>query len=167
MFRIADYLKFKLQATNQHGIHSPFVFNYLTRCLYAGKRQHPYKTFDVLLKSISYFGTERLGLVPDDPDLKAMIQAAFPHIRCHERPADLLYLHAPDPELLLAASGINPAIHNHTLCIVDQIHSSREALRNWERVKALEEVRVTIDGYHCGMVFFRKEQAKEHFKIRI
>jgi hypothetical protein len=37
----------------------------------------------------------------------------------------------------------------------------------WQTIKAHPKVSVTIDTYQWGMVFFRKEQAKEHFTIRI
>ncbi len=37
----------------------------------------------------------------------------------------------------------------------------------WEQLKAHPMVRVTMDLFYCGVVFIRKEQAKEHFKIRI
>ena len=29
-----SYLKFLLKSTNEHGVHSPFVYNFVTRCLY-------------------------------------------------------------------------------------------------------------------------------------
>ncbi len=37
----------------------------------------------------------------------------------------------------------------------------------WEYIKNHKSVTVTVDGFHLGFVFFRKEQAKEHFKIRM
>jgi len=37
----------------------------------------------------------------------------------------------------------------------------------WEYIKAHPKVRVTVDVFECGIVFFRKEQEKEHFKIRV
>jgi hypothetical protein len=37
----------------------------------------------------------------------------------------------------------------------------------WQYIKNHESVSVTVDCFHLGFVFFRKEQAKEHFKIRL
>jgi len=34
-YQIKSYLKFLLKSTNQHGVHSPFVYNLVTRCFYA------------------------------------------------------------------------------------------------------------------------------------
>ena len=36
----------------------------------------------------------------------------------------------------------------------------------WLEIQNHPEVTLTIDLFFIGLVFFRKEQAKEHFKIR-
>jgi len=36
----------------------------------------------------------------------------------------------------------------------------------WEIIKTHPKVTVTIDTFQWGLVFFRKEQPKEHFVIR-
>lgn len=37
----------------------------------------------------------------------------------------------------------------------------------WNIIKNHPQVTVTIDTFFWGIIFFRKEQAKEHFTIRI
>jgi hypothetical protein len=37
----------------------------------------------------------------------------------------------------------------------------------WEEIKTHPKVTVTIDTFYWGLVFFRNEQPKEHFKIRV
>jgi hypothetical protein len=37
----------------------------------------------------------------------------------------------------------------------------------WEIIKKNPKVTVTIDTFQWGIVFFRKEQLKEHFVIRV
>ena len=37
----------------------------------------------------------------------------------------------------------------------------------WEFIKTHEKVTVSIDTFFWGIVFFRKEQVKEHFTIRV
>ncbi len=56
--------------------------------------------------------------------------------------------------------------HHSTVLIFDDIHWSKDMEETWEIIKANEKVKVTIDLFYMGLVFFRKEQPKEHFKIR-
>jgi predicted O-methyltransferase YrrM len=59
-----------------------------------------------------------------------------------------------------------PTITNETLWIFDDIHWSPEMEEAWEIIKTHQKVTVTIDTFQWGLVFFRKEQSKEHFVIR-
>ena len=59
-----------------------------------------------------------------------------------------------------------PLAHNNSLFVFDDIHWSDEMESAWETIKAHPEVQLTIDLFFIGLVFFRKEQAKQHFVIR-
>ena len=74
----------------------------------------------------------------------------------HSKKATLEYF-----ELLL------PTICNETLWIFDDIHWSPDMEEAWEIIKNHPKVTVTIDTFQWGIVFFRQEQPKEHFVIRI
>jgi len=56
--------------------------------------------------------------------------------------------------------------HQKSVFVFDDIHWSRGMQEAWEQIKAHPEVFVTIDLFFLGLVFFRKEQAKENFIIR-
>ncbi len=58
-------------------------------------------------------------------------------------------------------------IHNNSFFIFDDIHWSKEMEKTWNIIKQHPKVTVSIDIYHLGIVFFRKEQEKEHFTIRV
>ncbi len=60
-----------------------------------------------------------------------------------------------------------PTITNDTVWIFDDIHWSAEMEETWEIIKKHPKVTVTIDTFQWGFVFFRKEQPKEHFIIRV
>ena len=49
---IVSYLKFFWHSTNQHGVHSPFVFNLVTKCLYDRKNYPEYKQLTAYRKSL-------------------------------------------------------------------------------------------------------------------
>nr|WP_314896875.1 class I SAM-dependent methyltransferase [uncultured Flavobacterium sp.] len=74
----------------------------------------------------------------------------------HSKKATLDYF-----ELLL------PTITNETVWIFDDIHWSQEMEKAWKMIKKHPEVTVTIDTFQWGLVFFRREQEKEHFVIRV
>jgi predicted O-methyltransferase YrrM len=74
----------------------------------------------------------------------------------HQKQATLDYF-----ELLLST------ITNETVWIFDDIHWSSEMEEAWRIIKNHPKVTVTIDTFQWGLVFFRREQPKEHFTIRV
>ncbi len=60
-----------------------------------------------------------------------------------------------------------PHIHNETVLIFDDIHWSEEMEQAWEKIKEHPQVRLTIDLFFIGLVFFKDEfKEKQHFVIR-
>ena len=55
---------------------------------------------------------------------------------------------------------------NESVFVFDDIHWSTEMEEAWSEIKNHPEVTVTLDLFFIGIVFFRKEQAKENFIIR-
>lgn len=60
-----------------------------------------------------------------------------------------------------------PDVHNETVMIFDDIYWSKEMQRAWKEIAAHPKVTVAIDSFYWGMVFFREEQEKESFTIRL
>jgi len=60
-----------------------------------------------------------------------------------------------------------PKTHNQSLLIFDDIYWSKEMTNAWEKIKQHPQVTVTVDLFFIGLVFFRKEQVREHFKLRV
>ncbi|AWK07255.1 methyltransferase [Flavobacterium crocinum] len=73
----------------------------------------------------------------------------------HSKKATLAYF-----ELLLSTTD------NDSVWIFDDIHWSEEMEEAWRIIKDHPKVKVTIDTFQWGFVFFRREQQKEHFIIR-
>lgn len=59
-----------------------------------------------------------------------------------------------------------PYANDDSVFIFDDIYWSKEMTQAWEQIKAHPDVRVTVDLFWVGLVFFRKEQAKENFVLR-
>ena len=73
----------------------------------------------------------------------------------HSKKATLEYF-----ELLIST------VTNDSVWIFNDIHWSSEMEEAWGIIKNHEKVKVTIDTFQWGIVFFRIEQEKEHFEIR-
>ena len=50
--------------------------------------------------------------------------------------------------------------------IFDDIYWSVGMKKAWEEIKEYPEVTVTIDLFWIGLVFFRNDRVKEHFKVK-
>jgi predicted O-methyltransferase YrrM len=57
-------------------------------------------------------------------------------------------------------------VHNDSVLIFDDIHWSAEMESAWHEICAHEKIKVTIDLFQLGLVFFKKELSKEDFIIR-
>ena len=101
----------------------------------------------VITEFSSYFHSE---------NLKSKIYNLIYFDGNHQKQATLDYF-----QLLL------PTITNETVWIFDDIHWSPEMEVAWEIIKNHPKVTVTIDTFQWGLVFFRREQPKEHFIIRV
>lgn len=56
--------------------------------------------------------------------------------------------------------------HNDSVFIFDDIHWSRGMEEAWDAIKRDPRVTVTVDLYDLGLVFFRREQEQQDFRLR-
>ncbi|AXG71362.1 methyltransferase domain protein [Kordia sp. SMS9] len=252
-YQIFAYFKFFFKSSNQHGIHSPFVYNLITQCFYDKSSKEIYKTLqqyrDDLLKDdtiievkdfgagsrvfssnkrkvsaiaknagitqkraqllarlISYLeikkclelgtslgiGTIAMNAATDvytiegcpetakiaekqlrtfDMNNVSISMAPFEKIipELMDEIFDLIYFdgnHQKEATLQYFETLLKTA-HNDSVFIFDDIHWSKNMTEAWEIIKNHPKVTVTIDTFFWGFVFFRKEQVKEHFVVRI
>jgi predicted O-methyltransferase YrrM len=57
-------------------------------------------------------------------------------------------------------------IGNNTVIICDDIHASKGMEEAWSEIIKRKGVTVSLDFFHSGWVFFRKESSREHFRLR-
>ena len=256
MYQIIQYIKFLFSSTNQHGVHSPFVFDMATRCFYdkksykhykkllsyrkallnnnetieitdfgsgsrvfkSNKREiskmaktsgTPLKRTKLLYRITNYFkasetlefGTS-LGIATQALALGNLqgnvtsIEGCSTTLKFTQKQIDTfkienvtLYNDTFDnaiPKLennnydLIFIDGNHKGTstldyfehllklaNNDSVFILDDIYWSKSMTEAWESIKQHPKVTVTVDTFFWGMVFFRKEQVKEHFKIRV
>ena len=106
----------------------------------------------------------QIGLVSDSNELKIKLNTIFQGLNYNNIPFDLIYEDITSKPFKSIATQ---NIHNSSMLLLEGIYKNKQRTKRWEAIKKLEKVTVTVDLYYCGILFFRKEQAKEHFKIRI
>ncbi|MGY5850421.1 O-methyltransferase [Salegentibacter sp. F14] len=262
------YLKFLLKSQNQHGLHSPFVYELVTRCFYdktnypqyevmeayrkelledkrkitvtdfgAGSRVFkskerevaaiarnvgiPRKRAKFLFRLAKYLecknilelgtslgiGTSALALnesaqvtsIEGCPQTSEVARAylkkfgfenvnlevgAFEQVLTSIRPGspltmegenrtkstfDLVYFdgHHTREATLKYFELLLEAAHNDSVFVFDDIHWSPGMEQAWETITQHPKVRVSIDTFYLGLIFFRKEQVKQDFIIRL
>ena len=165
--RFLSYLKFLWHSKNEHGVHSPFIFKYVTRCLYAKKKYSKDKAQNVVLKSLEYFQCQSFTIVPSIRDFESEVNKNFPTIAVEPISVDLIYISDFTEDVLQTYVHNNKKVRNDTVVILGHIYKNRASALLWQKLKESDKVKVTVDMYHCAALFFRREQVKEHFKIRI
>ena len=165
-----SYLKFLIKSTNQHGVHSPFIYNFVTRCLYNKQLVKPRefanypammsrKQFISLLKIIRYlevkaiFTDEKELSINENCSLVTQLQTATTY--------DLIFINYLKENLDFYLNYM----HNDSTLIINNIHR-KENEPLWKKVIENEKVTACIDVYYQGYIFIRREQPKEVFYIR-
>ncbi|GJH40984.1 O-methyltransferase [Capnocytophaga sp. HP1101] len=172
--QVKRYLKFLLKSTNEHGVHSPFVYSFVTRCLYHKqlvKREEvnyfsptlSQKQLIFLLKIIRYLEVKTIFT---DEDLLNNISAIKEACNiCFQLQSsvtyDLLFINHPKGDLDVYLNYM----HNDSILIINNIHQKENELL-WQTLTADEKVTAHIDVYYQGYAFIRREQRKEAFYIR-
>jgi predicted O-methyltransferase YrrM len=97
-------------------------------------------------------------------DFDTTLQTALDEIRS----VDLVYIdgnHRKAPTLHYF-SLLKKYSHNDSVLIFDDIHWSAEMEEALSEIKSDPDIHVSIDVFHFGIVFFRKEQVKEDFVLK-
>lgn len=80
---------------------------------------------------------------------------------------DMVYFSDADKTLPCLFQKILPLVHNNSVFILEKPHNSKEKEKIWKQLKKNKHVRVSVDTFSYGFLFFRKEQAKEHFSVQL
>ncbi|MBP8849099.1 MAG: class I SAM-dependent methyltransferase [Breznakibacter sp.] len=60
-----------------------------------------------------------------------------------------------------------PKLNSNSVVIMDDIYWSEEMTQAWKIITKMEEVRVSFDIFHMGILFFRDGCLKQHYKVWI
>ena len=81
---------------------------------------------------------------------------------------DLLFIDGNHRKEAVLANfeGCLPGLHNGSVVILDDIHASPGMEEAWRILSSRADVTISLDFFHSGWLFFRKESSKEHFRLR-
>lgn len=82
---------------------------------------------------------------------------------------DLCYIHNNFAEDTLTNyfDQLQPFLHEFSVLVISPIRYNSNTKKNWDTIINHSHVRLTIDLFDMGLIFFRTEQyAKQHFAIR-
>ena len=155
-FKIISYFKFLYHSTNQHGVHSPFVYQFVTKGLYQKTKTATLIDDNNSLKSLSKKEKKILSKIITYFNVDTI---SFDSIVSENNNA-LIFIQQLNHKTFFKPKS------NYFVVIKD-IHQNKINFLNWQKLIKNSEATVTIDLFYFGLIFFRKEQAKEHFIIRV
>lgn len=181
--KIISYLKFLYHSKNEHGVHSPFVFDLVTKCFYDKTKYTEYsllknnpKRARLLFRIIRYFKPKTILEIGNElntnifsSEITTFEEFQKNKLSKNNITFDFIYFNQNESQKTTLAyfELLLPTITNNVVWIINDIHKSTENENTWDIIKKHPKVKVTIDTFHFGMVFFRAEQEKEHFVIRV
>lgn len=233
-----SYLKFLYQSKNQYSVHSPFVYQFLTKGLYPKINKTNFKPFlelrkqllknnkkiisqlvkkenirpkkaKILFKIIQYLQpitilelgtcigiataamqlaskTAKITTVESYKNMGKIAQENFDllnfkNIKLYHSAFDKFSNNLSE-NTFFDAIYINEKrtcsttldyftvlinhISNDSFMILEDIHCNQDTENTWNEIKNHKKVTVSIDLFYFGLVFFRKEQEKQHFVLR-
>jgi len=187
-FRIIERLKFEWQAKNAHALHSPFAFSFYNVVKRDSKRS---KSSALRIKNFSKKESQVIGAIFQNLEIKNILIVSnfeqdksfwsndilaesevsftkniskFPD-KASE--FDLIIFH----NLLLISTedfikNLHPIISNQSAVIIPHIYASKESIIRWKSLIKNIGVRVSMDLFFIGILFFRKESTKQNFRLR-
>jgi len=188
LFRTKRFIKFLLQSTNQHGVHSPFVFGLITKCFYSTEKRKAYTQIRNLLdnnSNISYKNAKLLNRTPDylackkglvlDEDHQKMVSEIvrldntikIDREFSTKHQYDLVYLTIAQLQKHISNETLFVNTHNDSVIIIPSKSFQKREVQLWNQIKQHPKITVTIDTFYLTFAFIRKEQVKEHFTIRL
>jgi hypothetical protein len=159
--QLKSYLHFLWNSTNQHGVHSPFVFDLVTKCLYRSEVQ---KFTDALpFRSKKDKSIHRLLRYFNEAHPQIIASQNYSNTSSDKvKYIDVDYCIQNNIKIETILSNTT----NDTCFIFDNIHTSASNQDFWGAIIQNPVFTVTIDTFHLGISFIRAEQKKEHFIIR-
>ncbi len=185
-FICKEKIRFLIRAKNAHGIHSPFVFTFYNAVKKKAKSiKNPNRKLNAFKKKenrlflaiLQYLNTvSALVISPDDSEnfrtvfgkeTKVIFVKSVEELQDKTQKFDFIYIsNIQEITATKRLNLLNSSIHNDTAVIIPHIHASKEAIQNWKMLCDEKAVKLSLDLFFIGILFFRRESTKQHFVLR-
>ncbi len=161
-FNTLSYFKFLLKSTNQHGVHSPFVFSFVTKGLY--QKNIKLVSFDTY-KELQSLSKKQKRILSKILVYFKIDEISFNILQFSKNTTQYKLLYINKTEELKKINTLG--FHTKHIILVNNLHQTKSSLKNWNEFIKHTDAIVTVDLFFFGLIFFRAAQAKEHFRIRV
>ena len=163
------YLLFLWKSTNQHGVHSPFVFRLVTQCFYLRDKipcmHYPEgispKKGQFILRIVRYFAPKSIKIYSNNKDFALLFPALLTDVFRQQQDMIILYQQEKKPTI----EELIAQMHNDSLLLVVAPHR-RENENFFQQLAKNKAFTVVIDTFSFALFFIRNEQERECFVIR-
>jgi len=120
------------------------------------------------IAEIARYNIEKAGLTQQIQVIEGPFDAVLPQILPQFPHLDYVFLDGNHEKeaTLRYFEMLYPRLHNDSILVFDDIRWSEGMKEAWQVICKDPRVTVSIDLFFLGIVFFRKEQEKEHFVLR-
>ena len=167
-----QYIKYRLVAKTRHGVHSPFVYDFIENLLY-DKVDIPTEN-----RKLSFLEEQSSSKIYKDLIVKIISYYNCNNILCVGQTGLQNVYIPPETELIWLNMRINitgekiinkalDAAQSHTIIVVSNIHETKLHAEMWDRICADSKVKLSMDLYKIGLLFFKEDfKVKQHFILK-
>lgn len=158
------YLNFLWKSTNQHGVHSPFVFQYITKGVYQYK--HLYKEYvpsdQWLLATLDYFQPKSIYWNEETFE-KTLSAWQVVRVTKEQEAAVVIKRVQSNTCLNTLLATIDLMSNDQLVLLINETYNKRLL----DQLRSDDSIVVVVDFYYGVLISKRKEQLKQNFYIRL
>ncbi len=166
MKKIFSYIHFLFKSKTKHGVHSPFIYDFITKGLTQKSEVSSSKSDEIFYKTVSYFDPKNVRVFDEDDELKNVLTEFFLDLKHGNNSVELFFFNKNLANNEFERYLLSNLFHNNSIVIIKDIRASKTIRKMWTSLLDDPRITVTLDLYHTGMLFFRDGQVKENFTIR-